>query len=1315
MGNHTPPIIDPHSYITTRVITPTIITSFDAIDSEESGGSGGPCYCVPPDGDISVGPNHVIVAVNQAFQVYDKSGHPLTQPIGFDTFFDGCGMSGLTSSDAITAYDPVADRFTVGILRYTDSNGPSWVSLAASRSGDPTTSYNQYCFRQDYIGQQALYDFPHISVGQSALLTTGNLFPPGGAQQVSARVNAYDKQAMYQGAITATQVYTDVFFNSDFTQADTLRPALFNVGLPTNINYFINSSPPPSTRVTLWRWTDPFGANQFVQAGGVDVSPFVQAVPMLQPPPGQPMPPAGFIDTRTLGAMWHNNTLYATHTIGCNPGLGVTDCVQWYQVGSLDDTPTLIQEGIVSGNNESRAYPNLAIDLYGNVRLAYAYSSLTEPLGLRHVSRVITDPQYMMGPEAVIKAGEQIETGFNALRWGDFSGSVTDPDGLTLWHLEEYSKADENLFGAWGTWASAARIPFTPLTPVPTWTVAPTFTAQPPQPSSTPGGPTRTPTPTNLPTSGPSQTPGGPSRTPPPTPFWSPTLPPTPTPTACTTIYSISPGTGVVVPGIDDSAVHCDDCMRTVTLPFPFSIYNHSFSTASLGSNGTIGFDSNSNWSTNTCLPADGNPPYEYVIFPLWDDQTTAPAGKGIFTSVSGNAPNRIYNIEFRTGGLAVGGCAPGTDSNYEVRLYEGQSRFDVVYGIMGLNGSSATIGVQKNVFTYTQFSCYSPTVSSGMMLTFTLPTCGTLTPTVTPPPTQTPGGPTATPPPTATGTLPASATVTFTATPLATCQASWRLVPSPNLEGYSDNSLSSIAVVSVDDAWAVGAASNETTTVPVIQRWDGADWNIVNTPVLTASASLTGVWAGAPDDVWAVGSRSVQTQTTALTMHWNGAQWSVVASPSAVGVLRSVDGASANDVWAVGEGNIVHWDGINWTQVASPVAGDLYGISALASNDIWIAGNWFHNSRTETLTLHYDGSTWAVVPSANAGDANNRLSAVEAIAPNDVWAVGSHYDFPGSFTYSNLAIHWDGTQWTVVDTPSFSQWNSLVSVAAAAPDNVWAVGSSGARPGINTVALHWDGMEWGGPNSVTPASYSLLSGVAFLPNAEVWAVGVGANLDGTSDNIIEKYSSDFTDVPPGSTFYTFIRCLACRGIVNGYPDGTFKPNNNVTRGQLSKIVSNAAGFSDPQTTQLFEDVPPGSTFFDYIGRLASRGYINGYPCGSPGEPCNPPDNRPYFRPSNNATRGQISKIVSNAANFTDPPNGQTFEDVPPGSTFYDFIERLASRGVMSGYPCGSPNEPCVPPDNRPYFRPSNNATRGQTSKIVANTFFPNCQTPTRR
>jgi hypothetical protein len=125
---------------------------------------------------------------------------------------------------------------------------------------------------------------------------------------------------------------------------------------------------------------------------------------------------------------------------------------------------------------------------------------------------------------------------------------------------------------------------------------------------------------------------------------------------------------------------------------------------------------------------------------------------------------------------------------------------------------------------------------------------------------------------------------------------------------------------------------------------------------------------------------------------------------------------------------------------------------------------------------------------------------------------------------------------------------------------------------------------------------------------------------------------------------------------------------------------------------------------------------MSGYPCGGvptkeAGEPCGPA-NRPYFRPSGTATRGQIAKIVSNAASFEDQPAGQTFEDLPPWSTFYLWIERLSVRGIVSGYPCGAVGEPCLPPADRPYFRPNNNVTRGHVAKIVANTFFPGCSTP---
>src|SRR5205823_3048056 len=127
------------------------------------------------------------------------------------------------------------------------------------------------------------------------------------------------------------------------------------------------------------------------------------------------------------------------------------------------------------------------------------------------------------------------------------------------------------------------------------------------------------------------------------------------------------------------------------------------------------------------------------AMLPMWDDLSTSPAqcpsnlNCGIYTSVSGSEPNRIFNIEWRTGFFG----RPGT-ADFEVRLYEGQNRFDFVYGQVSDGGASATIGVQRGANgggtgAFTQYSCNIASAGQGLRLTFTLQPCGTPTNTPTP------------------------------------------------------------------------------------------------------------------------------------------------------------------------------------------------------------------------------------------------------------------------------------------------------------------------------------------------------------------------------------------------------------------------------------------------------------------------------------------------------------------------------------------------------------------------------------------------------
>jgi len=121
-----------------------------------------------------------------------------------------------------------------------------------------------------------------------------------------------------------------------------------------------------------------------------------------------------------------------------------------------------------------------------------------------------------------------------------------------------------------------------------------------------------------------------------------------------------------------------------------------------------------------------------------------------------------------------------------------------------------------------------------------------------------------------------------------------------------------------------------------------------------------------------------------------------------------------------------------------------------------------------------------------------------------------------------------------------------------------------------------------------------------------------------------------FSDVPPSHPFYQFVETAAAHNIVSGYADGTFRPQNNVTRGQLAKIDVIAAGWSllnPSESERRFTDVLPNTAFYEVVETAACHGVISGYNCGSPGEPCDD-QGRAYFRQNNDATRGQIAKIV---------------------------------------------------------------------------------------
>src|SRR6266487_3801566 len=207
--------------------------------------------------------------------------------------------------------------------------------------------------------------------------------------------------------------------------------------------------------------------------------------------------------------------------------------------------------------------------------------------------------------------------------------------------------------------------------------------------------------------------------------------------------YDIAQIGGSIVPGTVDIGNHGDDQVTTVALPFSYTLYDQTFNAINLSSNGNAQFTTLDTAFTNSCLPWLT---HNYTIFPYWDDLYLVNSGFGIFTSISGNPPSRIFNIEWRAQYF------PGTGTaNLELRLYEGQTRFDVIYGTVSNANTSATAGVQKNDTAFDQYFCNGSGGQATGGQSYILQACSptpTPTPTATPTPTPTP---TATPTPTPT------------------------------------------------------------------------------------------------------------------------------------------------------------------------------------------------------------------------------------------------------------------------------------------------------------------------------------------------------------------------------------------------------------------------------------------------------------------------------------------------------------------------------------------------------------------------------------
>lgn len=473
---------------------------FNAIDASDCCTDSGFSATVPPDVDMAAGPEHLIVVVNIAFEIYDKQGNSLTDgPVPFANFFDGTagctafdggGVAGVFDPDVL--YDTVNDRFILGI----DGNGTDFC-VAATQTGDPLGGWNRYGFPTNING--AFFDFPHMGVGEEAIFMGSNQF--GGALPFGfeGRVFAMDKVALYGGgplAVVSRELAPPGLEGGNNVKLDgTPQPAQQQ---PVGTPFYIMSENFDGKVHSVYSWNDPFGADEWVLEGDVDLAAAsgvpcegFSCFPISWPQKGSVEILAGN-DFRGQETEYRNGMLWTTQTISCNPGKGTRNCVRWAQIDPTAVEPApdqtafpldastngVLQANVFASDWGYRSFPSIAANNCDDMAVGYSYSKAPANSGgtwfpsIFVNGRQSSDPAGTVGGERLLKKGKtayssfQDNGGANPERWGDYTGMTLDPDGSTFWYAGQYAGGEPavsvisgNDLANWGTYVGSFQFP----------------------------------------------------------------------------------------------------------------------------------------------------------------------------------------------------------------------------------------------------------------------------------------------------------------------------------------------------------------------------------------------------------------------------------------------------------------------------------------------------------------------------------------------------------------------------------------------------------------------------------------------------------------------------------------------------------------------------------------------------------------------------------------------------------------------------------------------------------------------------------------
>jgi len=199
------------------------------------------------------------------------------------------------------------------------------------------------------------------------------------------------------------------------------------------------------------------------------------------------------------------------------------------------------------------------------------------------------------------------------------------------------------------------------------------------------------------------------------------------------------------------------------------------------------------------------------------------------------------------------------------------------------------------------------------------------------------------------------------------------------------------------------------------------------------------------------------------------------------IGGVGSLAADSENDIWATSVTNSValHFNGSSWVRVPMAKASRVNKVAVISPTNVWAVGQ--QTNAKFSQIQHFNGTSWSVISSPHFTNGET-LNSLKAVSANNILAVGTSLDSQNNRT--PLIEHFNGTTWSVVSAPPITG-GEVTDIAIVSPSDIWAVGAvNGATPGGLT--MHFNGQQWSRVSAPTAALLALTA----LASNNVWAAG---------------------------------------------------------------------------------------------------------------------------------------------------------------------------------------------------------------------------------